>query len=570
MKKVKMAILSCAMAVVMASVSLFAGCGLFGGDNNNDDNNNNNTPTEYTIQYTDDVGSHTITVTDGAPYSLEVIPERLGYDFLGLFDAEVGGTQYVSANGSSLAPFTDKKNMVLFPQFAAKEYTVVLDYQGATITGQRSVTVKYGEKLPELPKNLSKEHSVFAGWYTEANCGGIQVADNASLIPDKSTVNESLFDIEGAGEYLYLYAGFNEETFTVTFNFGNGIQSQEIQVDYNTPISQIVPDVRNNEGEAVLSWSKTSDGSQIFTGNITDNTVLYAAEWAPVIELDPKGGDAISPVVAREGTSVTLPTPTRANYKFMGWQDEDGEIAEIATMPAGGASLTASWQAMLVFDENGGTEVNDISEAVGTAITLPTPEKEGYIFAGWYTNDKIRYEASSMPATGIALKAGWYMSVSKQKVFLKSGTESSIIDSKTAYFFNSYVINFTEECSEVDWSKNIKVKLTFHADIKHDYGWSDNYLYATKEHFGYYSQNIASEIYLIDETILNHGNNQINTTYTAQDWSTTLTVPAKGIIYIGLSSDKEVYGVGKNGATGWRMSNFYVTIEYPDTSNLYL
>ena len=34
-----------------------------------------------------------------------------------------------------------------------------------------------------------------------------------------------------------------------------------------------------------------------------------------------------------------------------------------------------------VFDENGGTEVQDISQSAGTAVTLPTPEKEGFIFA---------------------------------------------------------------------------------------------------------------------------------------------------------------------------------------------
>ena len=54
-----------------------------------------------------------------------------------------------------------------------------------------------------------------------------------------------------------------------------------------------------------------------------------------------------------------------------------GEEANITKMPADGAQLKAVWQAMLVFDENGGTEVKDISQEAGTAITLPTPEKEG-------------------------------------------------------------------------------------------------------------------------------------------------------------------------------------------------
>ena len=62
---------------------------------------------------------------------------------MGLYDAEVGGTQYVSASGASLSPFNDGKNMVLFPQFKAKDYTVILDYQGAPVTGSRQLTASY-------------------------------------------------------------------------------------------------------------------------------------------------------------------------------------------------------------------------------------------------------------------------------------------------------------------------------------------------------------------------------------------------------------------------------------------
>ena len=46
----------------------------------------------YVIQYTDDTGTYVIDVKPGEPYSMSAIPTREGYDFLGLFDAEVGGT----------------------------------------------------------------------------------------------------------------------------------------------------------------------------------------------------------------------------------------------------------------------------------------------------------------------------------------------------------------------------------------------------------------------------------------------------------------------------------------------
>lgn len=550
MKKKVVGLISVALAMVMLCSVFLSGCGLFGGDNNNDDNNNT-TPTEYTIQYTDDVGAHTITVTDGVPYSLEVIPERLGYDFLGLFDAEVGGTQYVSANGSSLAPFTDKKNMVLFPQFAAKEYTVVLDYQGAAVTGQRSLTVKYDEKLPELPKNLSKEHSVFAGWYTEENCGGTQVADAYGLIPDKSTLNENLFDIEGAGEYLYLYAGFDVETFTVTFNFGSGIPSEEMEVEWNTPISEVIPEARNEQGQAVLSWSKTSSGEQIFTGNITDDTVLYAVEWTPVIELDLNGGEGKNAVIAREGATVALPTPVRENYKFLHWETMSGEEANITKMPANGAQLKAVWQAMLVFDENGGTEVNDISQEAGTAITLPTPEKEGFIFAGWYNANEEKYESKSMPSASIELKAGWYTVKTTTKVLL-DGTEDVFYNSSSSTLKSALTVDLSDVLPD-DFSGLVKIEGHFKV------GGNNSSLSSPDAYtLNYYSSATASDAYKIYSTSGKITADAWKDQNQEESYECSLQISGN-IIYCGVQV-----------TTGTSWTDFYVVVTYPDTTNLYL
>lgn len=551
-KKRFVCLISIALATMMLCSMLLSGCGLFeGGIFGNGGDDDASSTQQYTIQYTDDVGTHTLTVADGATYSLEAVPERLGYDFIGLFDAKTGGTQYVDETGQSLSPFTDKKNIVLFPQFAAKEYTVVLDYQGATITGERSVTAKYGERLPDLPQNLSKEHSVFAGWYTKEDCGGTQVADEYGLIPDKSTLNESLFDIEGAGEYLYLYAGFNVETFTVTFNFGSGIPSEEVEVEYNTPISEVVPETRNGKGQAVLSWSKTQSGEQIFTGNVTDDIVLYAAEWAPVIELDSNGGEAIAPVVARAGSSVSLPTPVRENYKFLHWETMSGTEANITKMPADGAQLKAVWQAMLVFDENGGTEVKDISQEAGTAITLPTPEKEGFIFAGWYTADEEKYTAASMPTVSVALKAGWYQAKEKTYILLAETETVKLSDKNFRATKKTYSIDLNEIIDDYQAGMIININLCFQ--------------FMNEDNTGYYdvtftnSTEISSVSTYWNEKIYANG----NTNYQQIERNITISTTSSALylIFRPLPRGEYVYTT---------MKDLYYTIHYPDTTNLYL
>lgn len=425
MKSKSLTVVICIVLIITMCMGLTA-CNLF------------NTGTEsksYTIQYTDDFGLHELTVAEGNLYSLETIPEREGYIFDGLFDAEVGGTQYVSAKGSALSAFTDGKSIVLYPQFKAKEYTVILDYQGAQVTGSHQITVAYGSSFPELPKNLALEHKEFSGWYTAENCGGVKVADEYGLIPVVSVLNKDNFDI--SKDTIYLYAGFEDEMFDIICCFEAGMDTETVKVAYDTPVSQIVTQTRV-DGNAPLTWSK-SQGGEVFNGKVTGEMVLYAVEYAPVIELDSNGGNAVNPVVARAGSTISLPTPTKDLAKFAYWEDMQGNRYDSATMPDKSISLKAVWQAKIVFDENGGTDVDDISETAGTTISLPTPEKEGFIFAGWYTLDGSKYSTDSMPVEGIMLYAKYYVTYTAQ--------------SKT--LFTSDVKSFTSDvyATKFEWSQ---------------------------------------------------------------------------------------------------------------------
>lgn len=544
--KSKLTIIVCIMVICAAIMSFLVGC----FDNGDDESSTPSEPSTYTIQYTDDTGTHTIEVKDGDPFSLEAIPVREGYKFVGLFDAESGGKQYVSANGSSLQPFTDKKNIVLFPQYTPNEYIFILDYGDAEVVGERQITAKFGLSLPELPTKLSMDHYTFSGWYTQPECKGVKIADSYGLVPKVSIVNGENFDLNA--EYITLYAGFEIQKFSVTLNFGDGIQSQIIKVGYNTPISQIVPDVRNNRGEAVLTWSKTQGGSDIFKNNITEDTVLYAVEWAPVIELDVNGGEEVVPVVAKVGSIITLPVPVRENYKFMGWQNSSGEITELSTMPSGGAELTAKWQAMIVFDENGGSEVSDISLPSGSAVTLPTPVRNGYVFAGWYTQDKTEYETSSMPAIGIALKAGWYKAASETVTVIEASKRITAQD-KTANMGSKlcFAIDFDKYFEQ---GKTSVVKIDWHVKALY---W--NVSSVRTAYLNFYSKKVVSSANLLEAKTFT----EITDSYSTLEFSTSFSV----------SEDFYMCWYGGTGAypgISLELSDFYYTIYYPDMETLYL
>lgn len=553
-------IVAIALLVLMVSAVFFVAC----GEDTPQGEGEEITPpaeTEYAIQYTDDNGVHTIMVKNGALYSITDIPQRTGYTFLGLYDAEVGGTQYVNAAGSALGPFNDNKNVVLFPHFAANQYTLALDFQGAEVIGEREVAVEYGARLPELPKNLTLKDKEFMGWYTQPNCKGEQIADKYGILPGKSIVDEVTFDLSDERGIIYLYAGFRGQLYDVTFYFGESTEPETVQVEHGTLITDVVPETRVN-GMGVYKWSTTENDTELanaFAGRVTSDLVLYAAQFAPVIDFEVNGGEEVVSLVLPAGSPLALPNATKEGYKFDGWYLAGGGKYEETVMPEASVTLFAKYMTVMSFDPRGGSEVDDIAAYAGTSVDLPLPTRDGYIFAGWYVGGDL-YDGGTMPSEPVSLSAYWYKSQSK-KILIDSDTGSSYWDAigtKAPQFY--YTINLSEQLSEVDWSVPRTITIESEAYIRH-LGYSSGY-YATKEHFWLYSRQMAEEQYLLNHTIINHGNNGVDTAGKTMKWTTTITVP-EGMIYIALSADKDSDGAG------WRMQSYYWTIRYPDTSTLY-
>ena len=547
MKRNKIVLTLAIVCVAVICVSMLAAC-----DNKEPTATDDST---YTIQYTDESGTYKVEIKNGEAFTFDRVPSKTGYEFVGLFDAKVGGTQYTDNFGASLSAYTDKKNLVLFPQFNAKEYTVVLDYQGAEVTSGRQFTVAYNSKITELPKNLVLENKTFVGWYTKPNCEGLKVADAYGVLPKISDINEKNFDLSEG--YIYLYAGFEGEKHTVTLFFedSNGnVDSEEIKVEHGTLVSKIVAKARVN-GKAPIAWSKSENG-EIFNGKITGETVLYAREYAPVIDFDSNGGKDVTSLVARAGAGITLPTPQRENYVFDGWYTQGGVAVNYTTMPSDGQTLVAKWKAMIVFDERGGTEVDDISEKVGERVTLPTTSKDGYIFAGWYTEQGDEYTSTSMPSDSIKLVAKYYKVQTKKQVLINDGTALG----GCAALMEPTPLN-------PDFSFKLDIEDLFNSGVKvltmkAHYRVAYNNTIAYKAHLAVYNSSTASEAYKLWQHDDSFDNN---------DWK-SITVTKQNIqlssstAYLCLWCDSASYSWSGHGA---KWTDFWLEIEYPDTSQLF-
>jgi uncharacterized repeat protein (TIGR02543 family) len=141
------------------------------------------------------------------------------------------------------------------------------------------------------------------------------------------------------------------------------------------------------------------------------------------LTLDANGGafseGQESYVINSDGKSaVTLPgNPAKTGYTFNGWYLEaecTTAAADIIGKPiSNDITLYAGWTAnkyTFTFVSNGGNNIAPVTADYGTEIAPPEPHKEGYSFAGWYTDNGTfdeAYNSWTVPAANLTLYADW-------------------------------------------------------------------------------------------------------------------------------------------------------------------
>jgi len=169
-----------------------------------------------------------------------------------------------------------------------------------------------------------------------------------------------------------------------------------------------------NGGEAI-SYNKMPSYSKTLYANWSVNTYI--------LTYDTNGGDEInkaSKIVAYNSQYGTLPQPTRTGYYFIGWYTEKvgGEkiTEDTVVEKAKNHTIYAHWEEeyrTLTLDANGGFVLEQstytITKLIGESITLPIPLRDGYSFAGWYTQSigGTKVEYTKMPDETQTIYAHW-------------------------------------------------------------------------------------------------------------------------------------------------------------------
>ena len=288
---------------------------------------------------------------------------------------------------------------------------------GDSLSGESDHGSRRGHKISITGGVVVADH-IFRenkGGETLTQTGGILVQDGAYTVLGNTTLTTNLTIPEG--KTLTVPSG---KTITIEAN-------GKLEIEKGATL-------KIEEGAKLVikdgATLKIEDGATLVMDGITGYEIKYdlnGGEWA----------DGYKPKdYYLSGTEFELPKEEKLNkqgYKFLGWKDKDtGDSVE--TIPAnakGTQKVVAQWTAnkyKVSFNANGGT-VTPAEKTVTYGSTygeLPTLTREGYTFAGWFTEKDVGTQVTAVTTVTTAadhmLYAHWTANTHTVKFDANEGT----------------------------------------------------------------------------------------------------------------------------------------------------
>ena len=232
-------------------------------------------------------------------------------------------------------------------------------------------------------------------------------------------VSLSISEGNDAVSFLMPYAPLTltltaDKLYTVTMDTADGDPIRPIQYTVESEAFQLPTPVRTGyiflgwTGEGITEPQKTIEIPQGSTGDRTYTANWQVIEYTIITLLE--GGNAGSSQVYfyTVEQTVTLPTPTRTGYTFLGWTGEGITTPQPnVTIPKGSTgdkTYIENWELTeynITMDLNGGSgQEKVVYTMTDEDFELPTPTRNGYEFVGW-TGEGI-----TMPQTSVIIPTG--------------------------------------------------------------------------------------------------------------------------------------------------------------------
>ena len=234
------------------------------------------------------------------------------------------------------------------------------------------------------------------------------------------------------GDIISIHCYFGEVVFeqpTRTSSSLTSKQETKKAVYYDQDIA--VPTPTNKNGYDFLGWYDSNGNKITSTWEYTENQT-FTPMWQPTryyLSYSLNGGtnSPANPSSYTIEDTITLKEPTKSGYTFKGWYSDANFTTKVTSISkkTGNIPLYAKWEVNsynLTLDANTGVfapKVTFVSDGLEIkscylysqdTITSYRPiGKDGYIFAGWYTNDTFTslFKFNGTITNDITLYAKW-------------------------------------------------------------------------------------------------------------------------------------------------------------------
>ena len=311
-------------------------------------------------------------------------------------------------------------------------YTITLDqnYEGQPET---KLTAKaYNGKLSYMPtftREGYEDKDLF--WYTAAE-GGEKVTLNTVFTADAT-----------------IYARWSEKIVaTVDQNYTDKPDNTTVSLDHGK-FTALPASPTRDDYDFVGWFTAATEGEQVtLDTEFTQNATIYAQWKAKIVitlDLNYTNKPDNTTVKANNGKLSPLPTaPTREGYEFLGWftAAEEGTRITTATVFTENSTIYAQWRVPFKVTLNYNykdcpeAEVKTAKVVSGATYSrLPsadiiTPEREGYEFLGWYSNEDgtgTRLAASTSITEDTTYYASWKVPFKVTLILNYDGAPAAVV-----------------------------------------------------------------------------------------------------------------------------------------------
>ncbi|MBR1377360.1 MAG: InlB B-repeat-containing protein [Bacilli bacterium] len=323
-------------------------------------------------------------------------PEKEGYIFVGWStqDDDTLIKDYEIPKGTI-------GNIELTANYKPISYYISYNSSGGEGTMDKT-KIKYNNH-GKLSKNLfTKEGYNFVGWSTSEN-GDLVYLDEQDIYNLSNSDND----------VINLYAKWEIIKLSVKYYDLFGVILKEEIVDYGN--NSIPPENPFIDGYTFTGWNPSNEP-------IKSDTVYQAKynrnDYVIKYDLNTSSSDDIKEIKYNvESDAITLPTPTREGYTFLGWTGDNGLRLQLQVIipkgTIGNKSYKANWEANIYkisLNPNKGTVIPDYVNISYNSLygIIPEATRRGYSFEGWYYNNSLITEDSLMKiSSNHELKADW-------------------------------------------------------------------------------------------------------------------------------------------------------------------